>query len=154
MRSRGSVSGVTMAGGVVSFTEQQQVSILTTGPLPALLLSLHHPHFGPCPPTSHDHPLLSAASPGRMTSGKPSLRVSARARLNTAWFSRLICSSSPRSSCREMMSPGGLGGGGQATKKEEQRSIYRTLVRGWRRRRARGGTTIWNYATRQRKCRQ
>lgn len=48
----------------------------------------------------------------------------------------------------------GIGGGGQATKKEEQRSIYRTLVRGWRRRRARGGTTIWNYATRQRKCRQ
>lgn len=53
--------------------------------------------------------LLFASLPGRMTSGKPSLRVSARALLNTAWFSRLICSSSPLSSCREMMRPGSRG---------------------------------------------
>ena len=66
-----------------------------------------HLHLLPEPLHPHYHPLLFASLPGRMTSGKPSLRVSARALLNTAWFSRLICSSSPRSNCREMMRPRG-----------------------------------------------
>ena len=83
-------------------------------------LSVPPSHLGPGPllPSEplcpHYRLLLFDSLPGRMTSGKPSLRVSARALLNTAWFSRLICSSSPRSSCREMMRPGGRRGEGWA----------------------------------------
>lgn len=141
-----------------------QVSVLTTGPPPALALSLSLFQTtiltSVCPPPHHDQPPLCAASPGRMTSGKPSFRVSARARLNTAWFSRLICSSSPRSSCREMMSPGGGGGTGDKERRrvkggaEEYLQDISQRVEEEKRERRRGGTTIWNYATRQRKCRQ
>lgn len=92
------------------FTPSSAASV----PLPLTFSSFHwgfglHPLPEPlCP---HYHLPFFASLPGRMTSGKPSLRVSARALLNTAWFSRLICSSSPRSSCREIMSPGGRWGG-------------------------------------------
>ncbi len=44
-------------------------------------------------------------SPGMMTSGKPSLRVTATPRLKMSGFSLRTCSMSPLSSCSEMIRP-------------------------------------------------
>lgn len=46
-------------------------------------------------------------SPGMMTSGMPSFRLTATPLLERAGFSRQSCSRSPRSSCREMRRPAG-----------------------------------------------
>lgn len=85
------------------------------------------------PPPLGTHYREEAFLPGKMTSGNPSLRVSAKALLNTAWFSRLMCSSSPRSSCREMMRPGGSGnqGGGNMRKKGENNNKNKQTIE-WR----------------------